>query len=223
MDLPERARSENFPRGAGDLEAMADVAQGLLARQRHQVIAPGNALRELPQVVAIQEIAQFRLSDQDDLQQLLGRRFEVGEEAHLFQRFRRQILRLIDDHDDPAALGVRRQEPLIQRIHHVLHAFAVGIRDRHPEFLADGLQELHGREARIENHGHVGVMRHPRQQRSHDGGLAGADFAGQLDEAAGFVDAVEQMRQRFGVPLAQIEVARVGGDREGLFAEPEEA
>src|SRR4029077_16930890 len=61
-----------------------------------------------------------------------------------------------------------------------------------------------------------------REERTHDGGLAGADFAGELHEAAGLVDAVQQVRERLRVPLTQVEVARIGRDRERLFVEAEE-
>ena len=67
------------------------------------------------------------------------------------------------------------------------------------------------------------MMRDPRQQGAHHRGFAGTHLAGQLDEAARFIDAVQQMRQGLGMALAQIEIARIRGDGEGLFGEPEEA
>ncbi len=73
------------------------------------MIATGDALGELPQLDACQHLAQLGLTDQDDLQQLLRRSFEIREQAHLLQRFGREVLRLVDDHDDAAALGVRFQ------------------------------------------------------------------------------------------------------------------
>ena len=80
-----------------------------------------------------------------------------------------------------------------------------------------------GGHARIENHRDVGVLRDARQKRAHDRGLAGSHLARQLYEAARFVDAIEQMSQRLGVPLAQVQIARVRRDREGLFDEAEKA
>src|SRR6185312_1520022 len=52
-------------------------------------------------------------------------------------------------------------------------------------------------------------------------GLAGADLAGQLHEtaAATLADAVQQVRERVPVALAQENVARIGGDREGRLFE----
>jgi hypothetical protein len=66
-------------------------------------------------------------------------------------------------------------------------------------------------------------MRHARQQGAHHRGFARAHFTGQLDEAARFIDAIQQMRQSLGMTLAQIQIARVRGDGEGLFSEPKEA
>ena len=75
----------------------------------------------------------------------------------------------------------------------------------------------------IEDHRDVGMTRHALEQRAHDRGLAGADFAGELNEAAGLVDAVQQVRERLRMPLAHEEVARIGSDRERLFAQAEKA
>ncbi len=60
------------------------------------MIAAGDALGELPQFIAIQQIAQFGLTDQDDLQQLLGVGLQIGEQPHLFEHLGREVLRLID-------------------------------------------------------------------------------------------------------------------------------
>jgi len=56
-----------------------------------------------------------------------------------------------------------------------------------------------------------------------DLGLARARFARELDEPAGLVDAVEQVRERLGVPLAEVQEAGFRRDRERLFLEPEKA
>ena len=58
---------------------------------------------------------------------------------------------------------------------------------------------------------------------AHDRGLAGTHLARELNEAAGFVDAVQQVGEGLGVALAQVEIARVRCDREGLFDEAEKA
>jgi len=63
---------------------------------------------------------------------LLRRSFEIGQQSNLFQSLGRQILRLVDDHDDAATLGMRGQQTSIQRVDHLLDAVAVLSLDRHP-------------------------------------------------------------------------------------------
>ena len=99
----------------------------------------------------------------------------------------------------------------------------IGLADAQSQLFTDSQQEFAGCDARIQDDGDVGMMRHARQQRAHHRGFAGSHFPGQLDEAAGLVDAVQQMRQGLGVTLTQIEIARIRSDGEGLFAETEEA
>ena len=104
----------------------------------------------------------------------------------------------------------------------VLGIAVAGVVGTEPKFLAQRAQKLGGRQARIEDQSDLGGLRRAREQRADGRGLAGADLAGQLDEAAGFVDAVDQMRQRVGVPAAQVEIARIRRDCERLFGEAEE-
>ncbi len=110
---------------------------------------------------------------------------------------------------------------LIENVDEVLAALGrrVGHADAH--FLADGQQELGRRHARVEDERDLGVLRSLREQRPHHRRLAGADFAGELHEAARLIDAIQQMSQGFGVALAQIEIARIRSDRERLFIETE--
>ena len=77
--LAQRPGSEDIGGGARDAQPVAHVGGGLLARQRVQVIAAGDALRELAQLVARQQLAQLRLADEDDLQELLRVGLEVGD------------------------------------------------------------------------------------------------------------------------------------------------
>ena len=96
--------------------AMIHIRGGLGARQRGEVIAAGNALSELAQLDAREHFAQLGLADQDDLQQLLRRRLQVREQPHLLQRFGREVLRLVDDHDDAPALGMRFQQAMVEHV-----------------------------------------------------------------------------------------------------------
>src|SRR5207302_7670609 len=83
-------------------------------------------------------------------------------------------------------------------------------------------QELRRRHPRIEDKRDLRVLRGLRQQRAHDRGLAGADLACELHKAARLVDAVQEVSQSFGVSLAQIQITRIGSDRERLFVDADE-
>ena len=89
------------------------------------------------------------------------------------------------------------------------------------EFFADSLEKFGRRELRIEHNCDVGIARHAiEQQRPTQGGLAGSDFAGQLNESATFGHTVHKVRQRLAMALAHEQVTRIWRYREGLFIEP---
>ena len=136
---------------------------------------------------------------------------------------RAEVLRLVDDQHHAAAAGVRVEQLPPDQVHQRLGAVAPGLRHVDVQLLADGEQELGGRDARVEDQRDVGVARQLLEQAADDRGLAGAHLAGQLDEAARLVDAVQQVRERLRMPLAEVQVAGVGGDRERLFLESEKA
>ena len=186
------------------------------------MVARGDALRELAQVVARQHRAQFRLPQQDDLQQLLRGGLEVGEQAHLLQRIERQVLRLVDDqhHAQPLRVGLEQVgvEYVDQRLDAAPAAF-----DGQPQFLADRFKQLDRRYARVQHQRHARVLRQLLQQQAAQRGLAGADLAGQLHEAAAaaLADAETQVRERIAVTLAEEHEARIRGDRERWLGQAE--
>ena len=106
-----------------------------------------------------------------------------------------------------------------ERVHHLLDAVAVSlVQAPSPSSSQMVSKNSTGVMRGFKITADIRMMRHARQQRAHHRRLAGAHFARQLNESARFVDAVKQMSERLGVPLAQIEVARIRGDRERLFA-----
>ena len=113
---------------------------------------------------------------------------------------------------------MRLQQALVENVDQILDARCVFVANENPQLFANRQNELQGCQLGIEDHGHVGMAGHALQKRTDDGGLAGADLAGQLDEAAGFRDAVQQMSERLRVALAHEEIARIGRDGERLFA-----
>ena len=218
----KRAVREDFARGAGDAQAMAHVGGGLVAGQRIEVIAAGDALRELAQLGAVQQLAQLRLADEDDLQQLLRFGLEIGEQAHLLEHLGREVLRLVHHQHDALALGVRLEQVAAQQVDQVLEAaLGVAASTWMPSSSQMASRNSGRRHARIEDQRDLGVLRRLRQQRAHHRGLAGAHLAGELDEAAGLVDAIHQVRQGLRVPFREEQVARIGRDGERLFVEAE--
>ena len=202
---------------------MLYILCGFFPRQRLEVIAAGNPLRELAKIIACQEFAQLGLADKDDLQQFLFCRFEVSQQAHLLQHRRRQVLRFVDDQDRTPAFRVRLEKMVIERVRLCLDA-ALVVQYVDVQFFADRCKELEHRQLRVQHHRHVRIVRHSvLQQRANEGGFAGTDFAGQLDESAALGYAVHQVCERFPMTLAHEQVARIRGNRKRLFIQPEEA
>ena len=135
---------------------------------------------------------KLRLADQDDLQQLLGFGLEVGEQAHLLEHLGREVLRLVHHQHDAPAFGMRLEQVKAEQVDQVLEAALRAGLDLDAQLLADGQQELGRRHARIQDQRDLGVLGRLRQQRANHRGLAGAHLAGELDEAAGLVDAIHQ-------------------------------
>ncbi len=223
VQFRECAFGEEVARRAGHAQAVADVGERLFATQGFEVVASRDALRQLAQVRTLEHRAQFRLADQDDLQQLLRRGLEVGEQAHLLEHVGREVLRFVHHQHDAPAAAVRVEQEMREQVHQRLDAAGGLRRHVHLQLVADALQEFGGRHPRVQDQRDIAVGRELLQQAAQHRGLAGADLAGELDEAAGLADAVGQVRQRLRVALAEVEVARVRRDRERLFVQPEKA
>ncbi len=178
------------------------------------MITGGNALSELAHVLAFQQVLQLRLTDQDDAQQLVAMRLQVGQQAHLFEHFPAQILGLVDDEHGLPALGVGLQEMGIERVHQRLERSAgAGIVD--VQLIANRRHELFHGQFGIEAERYIHILQLLCQQGPDQGGFAGAHLAGQLHEAAAFPRTVQQMRQGFPMVGAHEKVAgvRCNGER----------
>ncbi|MNQ85002.1 hypothetical protein D3C85_1001480 [compost metagenome] len=68
---------------AGHAQPVLDIGGDFVALQGAEVVAGDDALRQLPQFRPRQLVAQFRLSQQDDVQQLALVRFQIGQQPHL--------------------------------------------------------------------------------------------------------------------------------------------
>ena len=92
---------------------------------------------------------------------------------------------------------------------------------RMPKALATDAQQVVGLELRADDlRGHDGLAIELLEQRAHQRGLAGADLAGDDDEALALVDAVLQVRQRAAVALAAEVEAGSGLSWNGLPERP---
>jgi hypothetical protein len=87
------------------------------------------------------------------------------------------------------------------------------------EFDADGREQFAHRQIGIENIGYIAVPGNLLQQAAAYRGLARPHFTRKQHEPATAIHAVEQMRQRLLVALAQVKIARVRRDGERRFGE----
>ena len=114
-----------------------------------------------------------------------------------------EVLRLVDDQDHAQALGIGVEQVVVERVDQRLGAAARAL-DVEAQLVAidsssstGDCRGLSTSATRVRS-GNCSSSR--RRQR----GLAGADLAGELDEAAAaaLADAVEQMRERVAMALA---------------------
>ena len=136
---------------ASDLDASGDVTGRFTQRQRIQCAAQRHALLQLTQRGFVQTVGQFRLSDENDRQQLLGVRFDVREQANLFEQLERDALRFVDDEHSTATLDELRLE-LVEQLR-----LGRGHFGRQAESRGEEFQELRSRESRI-------LQIHPRRR-----------------------------------------------------------
>src|SRR5437868_4090977 len=101
--------------------------------------AQGNALIQLRQFRIEEQLAQLRLADEDDVQQLLGFRLEIQQQTDLFKQLRRQGLRLIEDQHAQAAGIMLRDQIRVELLDQSVLAVLL---DRQAEFAANSAQQL---------------------------------------------------------------------------------
>ena len=58
--------------------------------------AQGDSLLQLPQADGIEFLIQFRLANQQNLQQLLMRGLQIAQQPDFFQNLRRKVMRFVD-------------------------------------------------------------------------------------------------------------------------------
>ena len=209
--------------GAGNAQAVQHVLPRFGRGEALQVVARNDPLRQLFKPRLREHGPQFGLADEHDLQQLAFCRFQVGQQAQLFQNRSVQRLRFVDHEERVAAVCVGVEKEGVEHIHIRLHRGAewpVGQAGQ-AEFAAHRLQQLDHAQAGVEDVGHHTVRGQLFQEAAGDRRLAGADLARQQHEAAATAHAIQQVRQRFAVAFTQVQKAGVGRKRKWLAAQAE--
>ena len=150
---------------------------------------------------------------------MLGR-FQIGQQANLFQHLAAQVLRFVDNQYRVPAGGVSAQQMSIERVQQRFESLML-VRVGHTQFVTDHGQQFLDRQAWIQAQRDVGSIQPLFEQGTDQGGFPGADFARQLHESAVFAGAIQEVRQRLPMVLTQIDVGWIGRDRERQFAQTE--
>ena len=120
--------------------------------------ASGNPLCQLAQLPALQRLPKLRLSDQENLQQFMGVRLQIGEHADLLQHPGGQVLRLVDHQYRTLSLGMGLQQVIVEPIQeHLERRFILGYSDT--ELLANRLQKLRRGQCGIEYQCNIHLVR----------------------------------------------------------------
>src|SRR5215468_10269146 len=202
-----------------DAKAHADVVPRFLSGQRQNPTAQTDALLELTQLWTIQLVQELWLPDEKNLQQLLPVRLEVREKPDLLEDLETQVLALVEGEHGVLA----GPAPLEQEVVQGDEPLDVGLAGLgHAEVLEHVLENSLERQRRVEDEGRGAVVLQAAQERAQEGCLAGADLAGEQDEALVLLDAVEQLGEGFAMPGGGIEKARIGGGIEGLLLKSKE-
>ena len=191
-------REAHLALAPGDHDAVPDVLAGLGEGQRREVVTRGHPLRQLPQLVPRQEVAQLGLAHQHDLDELLGVRLQVGDEPDLLEHLRREVLGFVDQQDDVASRRARLQEEAVEGVHEALLRGAVR---RDVEVVEDRAQELVRGEGGVEHEGGVGVRAELREEVAGECRLPGSHLPGDEDEPAALAPAELEVGERLRVPL----------------------
>lgn len=127
---------------------MVNVLFDLVAIERSQLGVHQDALAKLPQALFGENPFEFRLTHQNDLEQLLLVGFEVGKQTQLFEQFEGEVLRFVNDEENVLSL----LDPIKQDVVDLFdEPAATAARSFFAEFRQDGLEQLGFGDARIED------------------------------------------------------------------------
>ncbi len=178
------------------------------------MVVDGDALLEGPVFRGCDNVEEFLLPHEEDIQQLSIGILDVGEQPDFLQQGLVQTLGLVDDKQGIASGGAGLAQELFeveQKINlvRVASAHAVGGRDK--------VEKRHGGQARILDGGHDNILVELAEQGADEGGLAGAHAPGKQQKSLAVAHAVDQYRQGLPVLAPQPQEGRVGADLERLL------
>src|SRR5580704_29603 len=161
--------------------------------------AKGDSLLQLPQTDGVEFFVQFRLSDKQNLEQLLLRSLQIAQESDFLQDFRRKVVRFVD-HKCSCQIPLTATDHVMRDLKQQFPLILAG-RGK-SQITGEVLQKLHGRESTVK---YVGVrdvfalfeqLQHVVEQNS----LAGPDLSSQDHKTLVASNAVIKGSQRFVVP-----------------------
>lgn len=193
----------------GCLGAVPDIGAHLLGGHRAQMGRRHHPLGELRHVGAAHHVAQFGLTGENQLQQLVRSRIDVGQHPQLFERLAAEVLRFVENQHHPAPGGVFGDQEALQPVE--LGDVAFVRADRQPERLQHPLQQLAAAAMGIAHKadGQLGARRF--DQVAQQGGLSRPHIAGDQRHRRTGHHPVFQHRPGAAVRRRPVHAARVRG------------
>src|SRR5436190_4785482 len=176
------------------VEAMLDIRLGLGPIQRTQMVGSNHALSQLLHLRTLHHLPQLGLSDQKALQQCLIAKLEIRQHPQFFDRFWREVLRFVDDEKGAFLVQRRLAQKCLQRSKQYRladspHGQAKRCANRTQHVVRI---ELRADELRSDQLVTVDLLK----KTADNCRLAGANLAGNDDEAFALVQAVLQVCER---------------------------
>ncbi len=115
MNLFYDTRAETtYISATGHLETMMDIVDGFIKGQCVYTIANSDTLMQLLEVILIKFLFKFKLTDQDNLEQLCLIRLQVGKQTKFFECFFRYFLGFVNNNDGSDILFSRFQQDILK-------------------------------------------------------------------------------------------------------------
>jgi hypothetical protein len=207
LKIASKASAENRWKrgGSGQLQAVFDIGLGFDDIERANVAGGNHSLAKLHHVRALQNLPEFRLANQEALQQGLVAVLEIGEHAQFFHCPGGQILRFIDDQQAALALGGHADQEGFERHQDVGFGDILGAQAKCGAHQAQGVVGIELRADQLGGDDFLGIQ--TLKQAPHDGRFSSAHFTGNDDKAFILVHAVFKIGLGSAVLLApEIEV-----------------